>query len=294
MATAVGELGRERKRPLFARRPLLRPGERDLPILKKGRRRRILKARHVAALLALQAAFFVGLRETYLFVLTWDYLTVRRVEVACPRPSLRQALETHFATPRLGNILLCDLPALRADIRRLAWVRDASVQKVFPSSLRITVTLRTPFALLERGGFLYLADEEGRVLEPVYSLDEYALPVFSDAGGFASGFFDKWAAAGRCYLSLPADEKARLFGIRADDNGGLELAFKDDPVRVVVGGAAPAEDLARFRSQRARWEEFAGPLAAVNMSFEGRVFLRTAEPPAPGDAAASPDQGQGD
>ncbi|HSA97344.1 MAG TPA: FtsQ-type POTRA domain-containing protein [Acidobacteriota bacterium] len=294
MATAVGELGRERKRPLFARRPLLRPGERDLPILKKGRRRRVLKVRHVAALLVLQAAFFFGLRETYSFVLTWDYLTIRKVDVVCAKPELRQALQAHFATPRLGNILLCDLAALRADIRRLAWVKDASVQKVFPSALRVTVTLRTPFALLERGGLLDLADEEGRVLEPVYALDEYALPVFSDAAGFSSGFFDKWAAAGRCYLSLPADERARLFGIRSNDGGGLELMFKDDPVRIIVGRAAPAADLARFRSQRARWEEFAGPLAAVDMSFEGRVFLRTAAPPAPGDPAASPDSGQGD
>jgi cell division protein FtsQ len=294
MATVVGELGRERKRPLFARRPFLRPGERDLPILKKGRRRRVLKARHVAALLVLQAAFFVGLREIYSFVLTWDYLTIRKVDVVCAKPNLRQALQTHFSTPRLGNILLCDLSALRADIRRLAWVKDASVQKVFPATLRVTITVRTPLALLERGGQLFLADEEGHVLEPVYSLDEYVLPVFSDAGGFASGFFDKWAAAGRCYLSLPADERARLFGVRSDDYGGLELAFKDDPVRVVVGRAAPAEDLARFRRQRAEWEEEAGPLAAVDMSFEGRVFLRTAEPPAPGDAAASPDQGQGD
>jgi len=288
MATAIGELGRERKRPLFARRPLLRPGEKDLP-LQKNRRRRVLRPKHVLALFALQAAFFTGVRATYLFLITWDELAIRKVEVVCAKDNLRRVLQDHFATPRLGNILLCDLPALRADIRRLAWVRDASIQKVFPSTLRITIIERTPFALLERDG-LWLADEEGHVLEPVYSLEEYALPVISDETGFASGFFDKWAAAGRCFRSLPASEQARLLGVRSDDYGSLELSFKDDPIRVIVGAVSPAEVLARFRGRRAEWETLAGPLAVVDMSYDGRVYLRAAEPPA-GDGVPQPDQG---
>jgi len=290
MATAIGDLGR--KRPLFARRPLLRPGGRDFA-LQKNRRRRVLRARHILALLALQAAFFVGLRETYLFLITWDTLAIRKVDVLCAKDDLRRALETHFAAAPLGNILLCDLAALRADIRRLAWVKDASLQKVFPATLRITVIPRTSFALLERDG-LWLADEEGRVLEPVYSLDEYALPVISDEAGFASGFFDKWAAAARCLRSLPEGERTKLAGVRTSDDGALELAFKDDPVRVVLGRLSPAEDLARFRGRRAAWEGFAGLLAVVDMSFDGRVFLTAAAPPPAGDAGPRSESGQGD
>jgi cell division septal protein FtsQ len=288
MATAIGELGRERKRPLFARRPILRPGEKDLP-LQRNRRRRVLRPKHVVALLALQAAIFAGVREAYLFLITWDELAIRKVDVVCAKDNLRRALQDHFAVPRLGNILLCDLQALRADIRRLAWVQDASIQKVFPSTLRITVIERKPFALLERGG-LWLADAEGHVLEPVYDLEEYGLPVMADETGFASGFSDKWDAASRCCRSLPPAEQARLLGIRSNDYGGLELRFRDDPVRLVVGRVSPAEDLARFRRQRAAWEGLAGPLETVDMSYDGRVFLRAAEPPA-GDPVPQPGKG---
>lgn len=291
MATAIDDLGRERRPPLFARRPP-RPGEKGLP-LQKNRRRRVLRPRHVAALLALQAAFFVGLRETYLFLITWDSLAIRTVDVVCAKDGLRRALESHFASRRMGNILLCDLAALRADLRRLAWVRDVSLQKVFPATLRITVIPRAPFALLERGG-LWLADEEGRVLEAADPSAGPALPVFSDEAGFAAGFAEKWAAAARFYRSLPPPEQARLAGIRTDDYGALELAFRDDPVRVVVGRLSPAEDLARFRARRGAWEELAGPLAVVNMSCEGRVFLTAAAPPPAGDAGPQPDPGQGD
>jgi cell division septal protein FtsQ len=276
MATVIGELGREKKESLFARRPFLRPGERDLP-LQKNRRRRALRLKHVLLLLGLQAGIFLAVRGAYLFLITWDELTIRKVDVVCAKDNLRQTLQDHFAVPRLGNILLCDIQALRNDIRRLAWVKDVSIQKVFPSQLRIAVVERTPFAVLERDG-LFLADEEGRVLERVYSLEEYRLPVISDENGFASDFSEKWEAAGRCLETLPRAERDRLAGVRCGDYGSLELLFKDDPVRVVVDSESPADGLALFRRRRPEWERLFGPLAAVNMCYDGRVYLRAAVP----------------
>lgn len=287
MATVIGDLGRERKPPLFARRLFLRPGEKAAAV-RKSRRRRALRVPHVLALLILQAAFFLAVREAYLFLITWDELTIRKVQVVCAKDNLRQTLESYFAVPRLGNILLCDLQAVRANVRRLAWVKDASVQKVFPSTLRISVVERTAFALIERDGS-WLADEEGHALEPVYSLEEYRLPVISDESGFASGFFEKWEEASRCLKSLPAAEKERILGIRTSDYGVLELAFKDDPVRVIVSGGSAAAELASFRSRRTEWEGLFGPLALVNMSFAGRIYVRPAEPA--GDDLPHPDKG---
>jgi cell division septal protein FtsQ len=272
MATVIGELGREKSGPLFARRPFLRPGERDLP-LQKNKRRRALRLKHVLVLLGLQAGFFLAVRGAYLFLITWDQLAIRKVEVVCAKDNLRQTLENYFAVPRLGNILLCDIQSLRGDIRRLAWVKDVSIQKVFPSELRITVVERTPFAVLERDGLL-LADEEGRVLERVYSLEEYRLPVISDENGFASNFLEKWEAASRCLETLPRAERDRLAGVRCGDYGSLELIFKDDPVRVVVDRESPVENLALFRLRRPEWERLFGPLAAVNMCYDSRIYLR--------------------
>jgi hypothetical protein len=287
MATVIDDLGRARKPPLFARRFGLRPGEKA-PALRKGRRRRAFGVRQVLVLLALQAAFFVALRETWLFLITWDELAIRRVTVVCAKPGLRRAIESYYAGRPLGNILLCDLEAVRMQVRRLAWVRDAGVQKVFPSGLRITVVERTPFALLDRDG-LRLADDEGRSLEPVFSPDEYALPVVSDETGFAAGFAEKWEAARRCLGTLPPAELRRLVGVRCSDYGTLELAFRDDPARIVVAAAAPAEGLAAFRAGRAGWEGRFGPLALANMSYDGRVYLKPAEPA--GDDLPQPDKG---
>jgi hypothetical protein len=287
MATTSVDLGREGRPSLFARRLFLRPGD-QARVLRKGRRRRRFGPGHVLVLLGLQAVLFAGLREAYLFVITWDELRIREVRVVCARDGLRQRLEAFYAAPRLGNILLCDLETVRAQVRRLAWVKDASVQKVFPAALRITVVERTPFALLERDG-LGLADEDGHILEPVASPRDSALPVVSDETGFASEFTEKWGAARRCLQSLPRTEKDRLIGIRCSDYGTLELAFRDDPVRIIVGTEAPAEELAVFRSRRADWETRFGPLQLADLSLGSRVYLRPAQPSA--DGLPHPDKG---
>lgn len=284
MATAVERLGRGRRGPLVVRAKAFQRGERDAP-LQKSRRRRVLRLRHVVSLLLLLAGFFAGLREAYLFLITWDELTVRTVEIRCGKDDLRLALERHFASPRLGNLLLCDIEALRARVRALAWVKDARIQKVFPSSLRIEVVERVPFALLERNG-LGLADESGAVMERGVGPGDYDLPVISDEEGFTSRFLDKWAAARDCLESLPAADRARLAGVRCSEFGRLELSFKDDPIRVVLAAGSTASGLALFRSRRAEWERRLGPLVFADLGYEGRVYLRTLEPEG---AAASPD-----
>lgn len=290
MATYVDRLQRGKRGPLLARPRAFQRGERDAP-LQKNRHRRVLRLRHVVSLLILLAGFFVGLREAYLFLITWDELNVRSVEVHCARNDLRRALESHFASPRLGNLLLCDIQALRAQVRGLAWVKDARIQKVFPSSLRIEVVERSPFALLESHG-LALADESGAVMEKSVLPGEYDLPVISDEDGFSSRFLDKWAAARECLQSLPPGERARLAGIRCSDYGRLELSFKDDPVRVILAAGSTAAGLALFRSRRAEWEQRLGPLAAVNLGYEGRVYLRTLEPEGASGLSHSPKESE--
>jgi hypothetical protein len=288
MATVMDDLARERRPPLFARRLFAGTGDRA-PAVKKGRRRRALRARHIVLLLMLQAAIFAGVRQAYLFLITWDDLAIRKVDVVCSKPALKRTIESYYAAPRLGNILLCDLEAVRAQVRRLAWVKDASVQKDFPSGLRIVIVERAPFALVERNG-LRLADEDGHILESVFSPDEYALPVVSDETGFAAGFDEKWAAARLCLETLPEAEKARLLGLRTSDYGTIELVFRDDPVRVVVGAAAPAAGLAAFRARRIEWEGLFGPLAIADMSYDGRAYLTPAVPPEPAEPG-QPDKG---
>ncbi|MCK7470532.1 MAG: hypothetical protein MZU95_06870 [Desulfomicrobium escambiense] len=155
----------------------------------------------------------------------------------------------------------------------------------------ITVEVRTPFLVLERGGALWLADAEGRVLEPVYALDEYGLPVVSDDGRVRLRFLREMGG-GRPLLPepAPATKAGRLAAIRCGDFGTLELALQGRSRprrrrrRVPGRGPGPVPEPAG-RAGRAS----SGRLALVNMGFDGRIYVRAAEPA--GDDVPQPDQG---
>ncbi len=253
-------------------------GRRSLP-MQKSRARRRLRPWHILGLLVLQAAFFLGVREAYLFVIDWEELNIKTVDVHCGKASVKTALEQYFASARPGNILLVDLGVIRDRVNRLGWVKDVRVQKVLPSTLRLDVVEREPFALLSFAG-LKLVDRDGVAMEPVFSPDEYPLTVISDEGKFIENFRDKWQAARTCLESLPAGEKQRLAEIRCSDYGTLSLMFRDDPTRIVVSAARPAADLAFYRQREAEWKKDYGPLEYADTSSLARVYVKAA-PPAP-------------
>ena len=60
-----------------------------------------------------------------------------------------------------------DLDALRADLMRYGWIKDARVSRRLPDTLVIDIVERTPAAIWQNGGRLSFIDEAGVVLEPV-------------------------------------------------------------------------------------------------------------------------------
>jgi len=251
-----------------------------------GRKRRVLRPGHVVALTALVAALFFGLGRGYLFLVSWDELTVRRIELAGGRDSVRATLKAFLATRPIGNILLCDLPLLQRQLETCPWVRDARIRKVFPATLRIEIEERRPFALLEKGG-LALVDAEGTALEIAAAGSWPGTPVVRDEGGFRENFWEKWRAARSCLEALTAAERARLAAVQCSDDGRLTLEFRDDPVRLIVDGGAVRERLDRFAACRADLEARFGPLAYADLRLDDRIVVGPMEPAA-GEAPAAP------
>jgi cell division septal protein FtsQ len=276
------------KRSLLSGRPLV--FQRGRP-LRTGRKRPALKTKHVLAAFILLAGFFFALDKAYVFLVSWDALTVRTIELRCGRDSLRGDLSRFVAARPLGNILLCDIEALQRQIKALSWVRDVRVQKVFPSTLKIEVTERVPFAVLEKGG-LFLVDEDGVVLESPPAPDAQVLPLVRDEGAFADLFPEKWQEARDCLKSLTRAERARLASLECSDDGRMTLSFKDDPVSLIVDGADVRAKLDLFAAERASLEARFGPLEYADLRFDGRIIVRPKEPEAAGPAPKSPKEAE--
>jgi len=264
-------------RPAFLAPPLVfQRGERTLRA-KKTPKRVALRAKHVALLFLLLAGTFYSLCRAYLFLISWDKLAIRSVQVVCDRPALKRQLDLAFEGKSLGNILLCDIDGLRTQVRAFVRVKEARIRKVFPSSLRVEVVERTPKALVQGYG-LALVDEEGLELEHPVSADAFELPVLADQNDFRKDRPKKLGLAWQCLDDLSPEERAHVAGLDLTDPGTIELRFRDDPVRIKLGDRGFREKVRFYGERKAEWENEFGDLEYVDLRFDGRVYLKSREP----------------
>jgi cell division protein FtsQ len=80
--------------------------------------------------------------------------------------------------PYLGrNVVELALDEVAATATRDPWVKEASVKRILPGTLRVTVTERTPGALALIGGCVYVVDDGGFVMGPAGPDFPYDLPL---------------------------------------------------------------------------------------------------------------------
>ncbi len=78
-----------------------------------------------------------------------------------------------LAIPEDASMVAFDAEAARQRLETLPWIEKASIRKLYPGTLQVTVTERTPFALWQHGGTLSLVDGTGKVIsdyvDPIYA-----------------------------------------------------------------------------------------------------------------------------
>jgi cell division protein FtsQ len=80
------------------------------------------------------------------------------------------------------SLLFLDAAETRAKLKSNPWVGDATVQKLFPDRLAVTVTERAAFALWQTGGQISVIADDGTVLESYLSRAVMTLPFVVGAG----------------------------------------------------------------------------------------------------------------
>lgn len=107
---------------------------------------------------------------------------VRQVEITGAVNQPRLSIYREVLEGGSDSMLLTDLPAMRARLKALPWVKDVSIARRWPDRLEIRVSERTPAALWQRQGSIRLIDVEGVVL-PVEDLSQFPnLPLLVGAG----------------------------------------------------------------------------------------------------------------
>lgn len=108
--------------------------------------------------------------------------TSAEIQVTGNRHVTRAQVLSVFGADLQRNIFKIPLPQRREDLERLPWVADATVMRLLPHSLRISLTERTPAAFVRQGSHIGLVDGSGVLLdmpEDVAGDPHYSFPVLT-------------------------------------------------------------------------------------------------------------------
>lgn len=192
-------------------------------------------------------------------------------------------------------ILAVDLGQWQQRLERSPWVRQATLRRVLPDTVEVTLAERQPLAIGRVGGSLVLVDASGAVIDefgPNY--EAFDLPIID-------GLVQRAAPSGAAQSGPRATLVASLLGDLAGDPALLAkvsqvdvadpenvvLWLDDDPVRLLVGNREFRKRLSGYLEVRGAVRARVSAIETVDLRFDRRVVVRPAEEPAAGRARAA-------
>jgi len=131
----------------------------------------------VAANVAIGAVLVVSGASVARHFATSDELAVREIVVEGTEATTPEAVSVVLRGYLGRNLVELALDEVAAAATKNPWVKQASVKRILPGTLRVTVTERTPGALALIGGSVYVVDEAGVVMGPAGPELPYDLPL---------------------------------------------------------------------------------------------------------------------
>lgn len=181
--------------------------------------------------------------------------------------SLRRALALRYGAP----VLTLDLDAARARVVALPWVRDASIRRMLPGTLHVSLVERAPFARWQRDGKVHLVDRGGEIIPVALEREHRRLPLVVGAGAA------EHAAALLEMLATEPDLRRRVIAaVRVGDRRWDLKLGNGIEVRLPETGAAAAwhrlAEVERNQSLLAR------DVVVVDLRLSDRMVVRTRAP----------------
>ena len=205
-------------------------------------------------------------------------LEVRRVTVMG-----RSEADPHDILDAVGpvvgaSILEVDLDAVKGRIEALGWVRHASVRRLLPDTLQISVLERKPSAVWQMSGKLHLIDQTGTVIREVSAFEFANLPLIVGAGAPDAAAALLSALAGHEDLKSMTAALVRVserrWNMRLRNTADIKLP-EDDLPRAL-------DTLARLQASERLLDQ---PLEYIDLSDPERMVVRKKGETAPDQTA---------
>jgi cell division septal protein FtsQ len=240
---------------------------------KKVQRKITLKFKHILIAFLLLCILFYGLQQIYLFLISWDNLNVKHINISCQRDDVKKEISRLLEGKNLGNMLLLNIDHIRNAVNKLTWVKQVRVRKIFPSSLKIETQMRTPVALLKKDN-IYLIDKEGTLLKKIGSKEKFNLPLLIDSNSFRAHYQEKLELAWGALESLSLSEKSQIEVMDLTDYDNVTVRLKGNLTWLILGNELFSQKIKAFQDFNSKSEKW-GPLEYVDLRFfQDRLYIK--------------------
>lgn len=274
MAARLNSAVKARENPFLSHQMSFRRSKERIKT-KKVQRKIRLNSIHIIFYFLLLGGIFYSFQHIYLFLISWDYLNIKEVEVICNKPQLKKEIQYILDGKKLGNILLLDINSLQETLAMHRWIKEVRIRKIFPLSLKIEIEETTPLGVLKKEK-LYLIDKEGVLLEEIESNEDQKLPLLVDSNSFKKDYSEKLTLGWECLESLTPLEKALIDVLDLSGYRNVRVTLKDSPVWLILGNERFSEKIRSFLMSRMNLAKY-GPLEYVDLRFQDRLIVKPQE-----------------
>jgi len=197
------------------------------------------------------------------------------LQIAGAAHASRPAIEKIFADDEGVSVYLIPLSERRDAIREVAWIREASVARVWPNRVIVRVKERTPVAFVRLNASRFgLIDGEGVILPP--ATDRFKLPVL--AGVRAGDPAAKRREGVQRMLRLTADlgdATANISEVDVSDGDNLKVSQPYDGriLTLLLGDRNFAARYQNFLTHYSQIQQRLPGAAVLDLRLEDRITV---------------------
>ncbi len=242
--------------------------------LRKKSRSELLRYFYVGVFVLVLISLGWGLYLTAAYARNTERLEIRKMSVAgLHRVSENEILARVGYTPGT-NLLRVGLDGARRSVEDIPWVRHATVQRVWPDEIVITVVERKPVALARIDGEIYQIDDDGVIL-PIDVLTDTSSPVLDGLHvGDVEGNRTKIEAYQQTVSAIGQTE---LSEVHVAESGEVSVVPINNPVLIDLGADDHRGRWDKYVSLRNRIRDEYPSAYHIDLRFRDQVIIRTKE-----------------
>jgi cell division protein FtsQ len=198
------------------------------------------------------------------------------------------------------NIFFIHLNERRKELEQIPWIQSATVMRILPDHIRISVVERTPIAFVREGQQIGLVDGDGVLLNMSpegMTQHHYSFPLVTgiDLHDPIASRRTRMAVYQRLVGELDSTGQnisRQISEIDLTDPEDARVLMQDDPTLLHFGDEQFVARYQRYKAHIAEWRQQYPQLAAMDLRYDSQVVLKMASGSGTAPATVSTEDGK--